>query len=781
MSKFFCRPNLATDQVVVSEKPWEDFPVPQEVLDLPKEDYKKRWKNPAVRHCLFSLAEGQSPSTIVSIGNQAAALHGFVADYDGMFTTDMVDAIRKSPQSRFKPAYWCLSQSKKLHLVWLFDRPVTVAGNRHADALLKVIALKIKAVLWGVGYDAECETVTQVMDIGREWHVFKENSFIPAEEIIKWDTDLFKKNARSLVDEVVSIPFTVVVDEIHRRQWPHTPPDTIIEGTRCIRFWDASADNTTGAQFTKDGVRVYTPHDGGFKSWKSLLGKDFCDQYTAKSMAPFFGDTFYCHTKDEYWRFFRLDEPAHFERRTEKVLRRDLMMEAQLSPKVPKGAEMSEIDEALYTISRKNAVDNVAPIIYRPGGRIHVEGLGWVLNTSMVVVRKPAGMLASVGPEDLEKYPDCPEEYRENPGICAWDNPFAVQNFPHIHRLLTCYFMDGQKQYESWADKGYPLKPEYFDNGQLAYLLSWMSHFYFNAARMSANPGRGQALIIAGPPGTGKSFFARELLSRLMGGKTDAEKFYLEGNRFNSGIVSSPVHIIDDKLGSAVRRARLQFTEALKIVAANAVLRYEAKFGSAVETVPWAGRVVVLANDDAQSMSVMPDLDMSTRDKFMMLKFGTAKFHWGTDAENIAWLDEELPYFARFLLGYHDRIPVAIRDDRFGVKAVQHKDMAQASAENGLTQVVLEVLEACAEKARAAIDPANESDRLGWAKEGNAVSVFKWIAETEPGLAREVIDSRTLQQCLSVLYRNGGYNLELDEETRRWRIPFHIRKSAKVS
>ena len=129
MAKFFCRPNLATDQVVVSEKPWEDFSVPQEVLDLPKEDYKKRWNNPAVRHCLFSLAEGQNPSTIVSIGNQAAALHGFVADYDGMFTTDMVDAIKKSPQSRFKPAYWCLSQSRKLHLVWLFDRPVTVASQ----------------------------------------------------------------------------------------------------------------------------------------------------------------------------------------------------------------------------------------------------------------------------------------------------------------------------------------------------------------------------------------------------------------------------------------------------------------------------------------------------------------------------------------------------------------------------------------------------------------------------------------------------------------------------
>ena len=65
MSKFFCRPNLATDQVVVSEKPWEDFPVPREVLDLPKEEYKKRWSNPATKHCLFSLAEGQNPDFTV--------------------------------------------------------------------------------------------------------------------------------------------------------------------------------------------------------------------------------------------------------------------------------------------------------------------------------------------------------------------------------------------------------------------------------------------------------------------------------------------------------------------------------------------------------------------------------------------------------------------------------------------------------------------------------------------------------------------------------------------
>ena len=41
-AKFFCLPNLATDHVSVSSEPWAEFPVAEEVLDLPKEQYKKR-------------------------------------------------------------------------------------------------------------------------------------------------------------------------------------------------------------------------------------------------------------------------------------------------------------------------------------------------------------------------------------------------------------------------------------------------------------------------------------------------------------------------------------------------------------------------------------------------------------------------------------------------------------------------------------------------------------------------------------------------------------------
>jgi hypothetical protein len=138
------------------------------------------------------------------------------------------------------------------------------------------------------------------------------------------------------------------------------------------------------------------------------------------------------------------------------------------------------------------------------------------------------------------------------------------------------------------------------------------------------------------------------------------------------------------------------------------------------------------------------------------------------------WLEEELPYFARFLLGW--RIPIGIRDERFGVRAMQHSVMAQASAENGLTQVTLEVLETCIEHTTGTQDPADRTDADGFAVEGNAVKIFKWIQSVDPALGREVIDSRTLQQTLSTLHRNGAYNIVLDEHTKRWKIPYVLRK-----
>ena len=97
---FFCVSNLATDRCTASEKPWEDFKIPPEVFELDKETYKKRYFDPNTKHCLFHLAKGANPDFAVSVGNEAAELHGFCADYDGVLTDDLVETLLKHPQSR---------------------------------------------------------------------------------------------------------------------------------------------------------------------------------------------------------------------------------------------------------------------------------------------------------------------------------------------------------------------------------------------------------------------------------------------------------------------------------------------------------------------------------------------------------------------------------------------------------------------------------------------------------------------------------------------------------
>ncbi len=776
--KFFSLPNLDTDRVEVILDPW-NIKVDSAILDLPKEEYKQRWRNPTTKHWLLSLAEGRDEGLCVSGSNQASLLYGMFCDYDGVFTNDIIDALIKKPIGKYLPAYWCLSHSNRLHLVWMFSRPVRVLGNTHANALLHAIATKIKAVKWGVGYDPDSELVTQVMDIGREWHPFSENARIPAEDIINWDYDLFKSGAKKFTDDIVAIPFDKVTEEVSKRSWPHQPPRDFKPGVRCIRFWDASADNPTAAQITNDGIRVYTPHDNGFISWRGLLGKDFCDTFTSVSRAPFIEDTFYCPGKDQYWRFFRKDTPPHFEPRTEKVLRRDIVKELKLSTKSQSknGDELSQVDDLLYGISRDNAVRWAAPVLYRPVGRIMTDEGDYVLNTSLVTVAKPAPRLyPELTPEIVQSSPDVPQEYINDPSLCKWDNPFAVAKFPHIHRFLTTAFIPSEVARQRWEESGYSLGFRFqniLSNNQLLHLISWCAHAYKSAARMAKHPARGQALFIAGKPGRGKGFFGRQLLPLLMGGGVDAGGYYLDGARFNSGVADKPIHYIDDKLGSTSRSKRMSFTELLKVTVANGCIRYEAKFGNAVETLPWAGRIVVMCNDDPQSLSVLPDLDMSTRDKFMMLMFGDAQYPFcsGDDgfAQNLRWLAEEIPYFARFLLGWD--IPFDMTDPRFGVSAYQHPNMRQASAENGLTQVLVDVLDLVIDRARKTRDA---SDPSPWVLVNTATGIFRWIQNTDPSLAREIGDSRLLQQTLMTLLRSGAYSLKYNEKNRKWSIPWEL-------
>ena len=767
---FFSLPNLATDEVELLDAPW-NVKVDEKVLNLSTTEYKKRWRDPTTRHWLLLLVEGRDPTRCVSVANPAAVLHGFAADYDSPIGAGQIEAFRAKPPSRYLPAWWSLSHGGKLHLYWLLDRPVSVLNNTHCAKLMEVVAAKMKVALWGAGYDKSSEKPTQVIDIGREWHPFAEEARLSADEVVLWDSKLFERECAHMTGERVDVPFEAAVEELAHREWPHRPPKDIRIGTRCVRFWDPDADNATGAQFVQGGVRVYTPHDGGFRSWKSLLGEEFCEKYTAKSMAPFLEDTMWLPSKDVYWRFLRDRDRPHFEPRTERNLRSDMVVETGCSEKVPKGEEMSEVARYIKEIQRRNSVQYVAPLLYEPTGRVYSEALnGDVLNISTVTLKAPAAP-TPVTEEDVKGYAALPERYVHDPLASGWDNWFAVRDFPHIHQLLTCYFARGAKTYQSWIDDG--ARPERVwkvADEQLVYLLSWMAHFYNSSTKR--NKGTGQALVIAGPTGKGKSFFASYLLAGLMGKADDGQSYYIQNNRFTDGLAESPVHFVDDCLGTMTKKGFKGFTERLKQAVSRQSLRYEAKFGSAVNALPWHGRVVIISNLDPQSLSVIPSLEQSTEDKFMMLKFSDAQFafapapHW---SENLRWLSEELPHFARFLRKWE--IPGDIRDGRYGVRAYQHPELRRASLENGTTPVILEAIFDRVDQAKAV---RSEGDGE-WAFRGTLNALYRWLTASDPTLGRE-FDRQDLGTALRTMVAKDAYNLDYCEEGRVWRIAYEFMK-----
>lgn len=769
---FFSLPNLATDEVEILNDPW-NVKVDDAVLALPTREYKRRWRDASTKHWLLLLVEGRDPTRAVSSANPAAVLHGFAADYDSPVGADQMAAFSEKPPSRYRPAWWSLSHGGKLHLFWLLDRPVSLLNNTHAAKLMEVMAAKMKVALWGAGYDKSSEKPTQVIDIGREWHAFDESARVPADEVILWDAKLFERECSRMMDERIDVPFDAAVAEIRKREWPHPVPADIAPGTRCVRFWDPDADNATGAQFTQGGLRVYTPHDNGFVSWKTLLGSAFCEEYTAKSMAPFYEDTMWLSSKDVYWRFLRDRERPHFEPRSEKNIRSDMVVEAGLSDKAPRGEELSEVGKAIKTIQAKNSVQYVAPLLYEPAGRIYSEALGGdVLNISTVTLKAPAKP-TSVTDADVKEYDGLPSRYVNDPLAAEWDNYFAVRDFPHIHRLLTCYFARGKSAYDKWIEGGArPEKVLKVADEQLPRLLSWMSHFYNDSTRRVKSTG--QALVIAGPASTGKSFFASQLLAQLMGGGDNGKSYYIENNRFTGALANTPVHYIDDCLGTLTKHGFKGFTERLKTAVALQTIRYEEKFGSAVNALPWHGRVVILSNLDPQSLSVIPSLEQSTEDKFMMLRFSDVRFEFcDVWADNLKWLAEELPHFARFLRMYE--IPVQFRDPRFGVKAWQHPELRRASLENGTTPVILEAIFDSVDAANALRDPKKADDP--WAFRGTLNALYRWLTSSDPTLARE-FDRQDLGMALKAMLSKDAYNLEYSEEGRTWKIAYDFAKKS---
>jgi hypothetical protein len=217
---------------------------------------------------------------------------------------------------------------------------------------------------------------------------------------------------------------------------------------------------------------------------------------------------------------------------------------------------------------------------------------------------------------------------------------------------------------------------------QLAYLLGWLKVSIESLRSGQTRPN--QILVLAGPAGSGKSL-VQNLITEMLGGRVGKPYRYMAGDTsFNGDLVESEHLAVEDEVSSTNIAARRHFGSRVKEFTVNEVQSCHAKYRQALSLKPF-WRVTVSVNDEPENLMILPPMDDSLLDKFILLKAALQPMPMATQSlrqRKIFWdkLLSELPAFIRFLL-QEFQIPDALKSERFGVTHFHHPDILSAISE----------------------------------------------------------------------------------------------------
>jgi hypothetical protein len=436
-----------------------------------------------------------------------------------------------------------------------------------------------------------------------------------------------------------SIPMEVVGQEVFKR-FPDRWMGGFTVGERGPLFWIDDGIEREGCQLTEDGVICYSDRAGkGFLTWREILGKKFVEDYETTKL----GDLL-----DNYWfngkNFFKLLHGTAV-----PIPKDQLVLELRKSGflyKAKKGQHISEVDAAILTISNENRIHEIAPIIWSKERVVEVNSHR-ILNSQNIYPVEPA------------------------------DNG-DPKNWPFIHAWLNQLFVNDKRP-------------------TIEYFHAHMKRFYESV--LYRVPKQGQGLILVGPTGRGKTLIARRIIGALVGGYSDASEYICGQTSFNKELARVPCWCVDDTKSAASFQDQRKATEIFKRVVANPDISYMAKYCDEM-SIPWSGRIVLTLNMDANSLSVIPALDSSNRDKIMALRISddsTRNFPPNADLEEI--ITRELPYYAKWLIDWDVPKDIVGRS-RYGVVSYIDKSIASAAYDNSSRSSIAELVEFFAKRAR---------------------------------------------------------------------------------
>lgn len=217
---------------------------------------------------------------------------------------------------------------------------------------------------------------------------------------------------------------------------------------------------------------------------------------------------------------------------------------------------------------------------------------------------------------------------------------------------------------------------------QLVYFYGWLHSAFQCLKSRTRKPG--QVLVIAGPAECGKSLL-QTIITWMVGGRECKPYAYMTGSTdFNSELFAAEHLRLDDEQASTDMRARRAFGARVKELLFGHAQRMHAKHREALTLDPiW--RMTITLNEEPESLQVLPPLDESLEDKFIILRASKKPMPMptGTTEQTAAFaatLREELPAFIHWLT-HEFVIPAALRNERCGIRHWHHPELLTAIRE----------------------------------------------------------------------------------------------------
>lgn len=536
------------------------------------------------------------------------------------------------------PTWISKTHSGYMRLVWEFETPVPTAEELF-PAYMKQIAKILCLQKLHAGFDGTSTKASQYFDLGTQWKQI--GTTLPKSVTQTAAIKAASEQAPKSGD--VTIPMNVVAAEVEDR-FPNRWTNSFEVGQRGPLFWINDGIERDGCQIVEDGIVCYSDRAGkGFVTWAEIFGRKFVQDYEQEKVGSLLDDYWY-NGRDFYKMIYGQAVPIK-----EAQLTRELR-KAGFSQKNIKGKTTSEIDEALLAICNVNRVNDIAPVIFSTA-RIVEFNSNRILNTACL---QP---ISADSDGDISKWPF----------IHEW-----------IHQLFA-----------NTADH----RPT------VEYFFAWLQRFYI--AVINHQLTQGQALLLVGPTNKGKSLLSNKVIAALVGGFSDASEYLSGISQFNKDLARVAAWVVDDTTSAASFQDQLKATELIKRAVANPRMEYMAKYADAM-SVPWTGRVIMSLNEDANSLSVIPALDSSNRDKIMALRISEkATSNFPSNHLLEATIDQELPHFAKWLLDHKPHEDIMDGPARFGVVSFIDEKIADAAYDNSSRSSIAELVDWFAKQARS--------------------------------------------------------------------------------